>query len=175
MAKEKKYKIIQVRHLLICISVFTAVLYYSGPPAASLARQSKKTIEVEVQIDRRLAKRAVLSALKEWDKVSEINFKIVKRGGDLKISLKDLEGSVVGRFKGWPRKSGDIWIDATYSRSEIYYFNLMLHEVGHFLGLEHNRNGNSCMFYAMSEETAREYGKELSNYDKRLLEFYEGK
>ena len=101
----------------------------------------------------------IASAFAEWSKYGDIEFKQVADGGgaagvgnnaDIRIFFGEIPGGTAG-YAFYPSAwgsaiAGDIMLDtlAIFNTDPVWFFNLVLHEIGHSLGLGHV-SGNAIM------------------------------
>ncbi|MCV3735652.1 M10 family metallopeptidase C-terminal domain-containing protein (plasmid) [Rhizobium sp. TRM96647] len=138
-------------------------------------------------------------ALKAWSKSANVTFKKVvdtpSRVGELRFSeinnLRDASGTHVDGLAFFPNNSpnaGDIWYDehlfidtatglyvphdrSLMKGSEVYF--VMLHEIGHALGLKHPHEGTRMPSqYDSIMHTVMSYNKNLPGVTGSLLQFF---
>ncbi|MEM9972384.1 MAG: matrixin family metalloprotease [Pseudomonadota bacterium] len=96
---------------------------------------------------------ATRAAFDRWEEVANIDFTEVNSGADLTISTGVLAGGTVGqaRWGGFPStRWGEITMDeeprwAPYGQGGTDWYAVMLHEIGHIMGLDHFNDVNQIM------------------------------
>jgi len=132
------------------INGLTAV--FSGPGGSRYSSLDEQLSGFGLNATQQTAATLVLSA---WSNVANFNFQLVSETttnvGDIRFAFSS--ASSISNYWGWARypdntpSAGDIWINAKYGSDTNWAvgtrnFKILMHEIGHALGLKHPFEGN---------------------------------
>jgi|GEM_PF-3053468 len=167
-----------------------AVITYSFPKANSVWDDGVEEPGNRLRFFNKTEQALAREALQAWADIADITFVEVAETkqsvGDIRFARSSLvaPNAAYAYYPGAYASAGDVWVDPSFSLTSAYGIDVLLHEIGHALGLKHPFEGevqlspvednktNTLMSYTYLDSAAR---GEPEAYDVLAIQFLYGK